>query len=168
MRQNRFDNVKLDFGGTERHDYLGSHVNEVSCVCQAEIKVTNPNLYLANRLGLTNPASVVWELIPFSFVVDWFVNVSDFLNQFSEFHGVALVNPFNSIKTTTFCSGSRNQWYPVPGVTLYSAFQVQSRRVTFKRQLGIPAVTLKIRAPKPLSVTRGITAISLLLQRLKG
>ena len=168
MRQTRFDNVKLDFGPTERHDYLGSHVNVVECVCQAEIKVTNPNLYLANRLGLTNPAAVAWELVPFSFVVDWFVNVSDFVNQWSEFHGVTLVNPFNSTMVTAFCSGSRNVWYPVPGSTLYSAFQVQSRRAHFKRVLGIPAVTLKIRAPKPLSVARGATAISLLLQRLKG
>lgn len=169
-RQKRFDNVR-PIQGIETHLYQGNHVNEVQCVCQAEFKVTNPNLYLANRLGLTNPASVAWELIPFSFVVDWFVNVSDFLNQWSEFHGVTLVNPFNSTKVTTYCSGLRIIWYPYwseSDKTLWSSFQVLSRLVCFERKLGIPAVTLKTRAPKPLSVVRGVTAISLLLQQLKG
>lgn len=31
------------------------------------------------RFGLTDPASIVWELIPFSFVVDWFVPIQSTL-----------------------------------------------------------------------------------------
>lgn len=31
-------------------------------------------------LGLTDPASVAWEVLPFSFVADWFVPVGDFLD----------------------------------------------------------------------------------------
>lgn len=29
--------------------------------------------------GITDPLSVAWELVPFSFVADWFVNVGDYL-----------------------------------------------------------------------------------------
>lgn len=44
-------------------------------------EIENPNLWLANRLGLVNPASVAWEVVPFSFVVDWFIPVGEFLNR---------------------------------------------------------------------------------------
>lgn len=37
-----------------------------------------------DTLGLHLNASVVWEAIPYSFVVDWFFNVGDFIDQFSD------------------------------------------------------------------------------------
>lgn len=39
---------------------------------------------LADMLGLKFGAAVLWELIPFSFVVDWFFNVGDYLSQFEK------------------------------------------------------------------------------------
>lgn len=38
-----------------------------------------------NELGFTDPASIVWELLPLSFVVDWFVNVGQVLQSLHEF-----------------------------------------------------------------------------------
>lgn len=39
------------------------------------------NLASAPRsLGLLNPLQVAWELVPFSFVADWFIPVGDYLN----------------------------------------------------------------------------------------
>jgi hypothetical protein len=37
---------------------------------------------LMDALGLRLSPSVIWEAIPYSFVVDWFINVGDFLSQF--------------------------------------------------------------------------------------
>lgn len=37
------------------------------------------------RLGLTNPALIAWELVPFSFVVDYFANIGDGINALSVF-----------------------------------------------------------------------------------
>jgi hypothetical protein len=34
---------------------------------------------IAQRLGFTNPALLLWEVIPYSFVIDWFMNVGEFL-----------------------------------------------------------------------------------------
>jgi hypothetical protein len=37
--------------------------------------------YLAlNDAGVLNPAAVLWETIPLSFVVDWFANLGDYFN----------------------------------------------------------------------------------------
>lgn len=34
-------------------------------------------------LGFNNPLRTIWELTPFSFVIDWFIPIGDFLEQFS-------------------------------------------------------------------------------------
>lgn len=36
---------------------------------------------LADRFGATGPASFAWERIPFSFVLDWFIDLSGILNK---------------------------------------------------------------------------------------
>lgn len=41
-------------------------------------------------LGLLNPASVVWEKVPFSFVVDWFIPIGPYLDNVSLFSGLDL------------------------------------------------------------------------------
>jgi len=33
------------------------------------------------KVGITNPLLVAWELVPFSFVVDWFVPIGDYLSS---------------------------------------------------------------------------------------
>lgn len=37
--------------------------------------------------GITNPALVVWDAVPFSFVVDWFLPVSGYLERLQAFSG---------------------------------------------------------------------------------
>jgi hypothetical protein len=54
----------------------------------AKVGISNPNLWLLNRLGLINPAVVAWDLIPWSFVVGMFANVTQVLKGFSEFVGL--------------------------------------------------------------------------------
>lgn len=66
------------------------------CTMGCEVTINNPNLYLANNLGLANPAIVVWELIPFSFVVDWFVSVGEFLNSGSAWYGLTVTKPYTT------------------------------------------------------------------------
>nr|WKV33572.1 MAG: RNA-dependent RNA polymerase [Riboviria sp.] len=34
-----------------------------------------------SSLGLTNPLAIQWELVPFSFVVDWFFPIGDYVNR---------------------------------------------------------------------------------------
>lgn len=49
-----------------------------SITCRASILATcKPDF--ASSLGLDNPALIAWELVPLSFVFDWFVNVGDYL-----------------------------------------------------------------------------------------
>jgi hypothetical protein len=47
--------------------------------------------------GLLNPLTVVWELVPFSFVADWFINASDYLNQATVYRGLQMFDGFETV-----------------------------------------------------------------------
>jgi hypothetical protein len=49
----------------------------VKVTLHAKVKI--PNLAALSALGLVNPLSIAWELVPFSFVVDWILPVGTFL-----------------------------------------------------------------------------------------
>lgn len=50
-------------------------------------KDNNPSLGTLQQFGISNPLLLAWELIPYSFVVDWFVPVGDFLQGLDAFLG---------------------------------------------------------------------------------
>jgi len=52
-------------------------------------QISNPNLRSLNELGLLNPAAIAWELMPFSFVIDWFVPIGDLLGGLTASAGVS-------------------------------------------------------------------------------
>ena len=43
--------------------------------------VLKERVSLARSLGLLNPAAVVWEKVPYSFVVDWFIPIGNYLDN---------------------------------------------------------------------------------------
>lgn len=45
-----------------------------------KIKAVVKEVDVVSLLGLTDPASVAWEKLPYSFVVDWFIPVGNFLS----------------------------------------------------------------------------------------
>jgi len=57
-------------------------------------KFTIPNSQLSklNQLGLLNLASVAWETVPFSFVVDKLINIGEVLNNMTAFYGKTFVD----------------------------------------------------------------------------
>jgi len=44
--------------------------------------------FSAQRLGFTNPAALAWELLPYSFVIDYFVGVGNWLQGFDALIGI--------------------------------------------------------------------------------
>lgn len=55
--------------------YLHRGATESSFKTRLAAHLENPDLYYLNQAGLTNPAAIAWELVPWSFAVDWFVPV---------------------------------------------------------------------------------------------
>lgn len=57
--------------------YYGIHSFKQTAVLKVSY---NHDTALAQRFGLLNPAYVAWTLMPYSFVVDWFIPIGDFIN----------------------------------------------------------------------------------------
>lgn len=64
---------------------------------EASVKVvlyyaqSQPLVTTLKELGITNPALLAWELLPFSFVADWFIPIGSFLSTFDAGAGLRFV-----------------------------------------------------------------------------
>lgn len=107
---------------------------------RADIRCSNPNLYFANQMGLINPAAIVWDGIPFSFVVDWFVPVNRFLNSWTNFVGLELTN-YCTTFSHSFVDGSESSylWNGVPRRKMNTGKWM--KRVLEKPSLPLPSVS---------------------------
>lgn len=74
----------------------------VTCKRKCEHGLTvvcsDPALAYASQLGLLNPASVAWELTPFSFVIDWFLPIGDYINRLTQDFGFTFKDYYVSEK----------------------------------------------------------------------
>lgn len=128
-----------------------------------EVTIENPNLYLANALGLANPAIVAWELIPFSFVVDWFVNVGQFLSQGSDFLGLTVTRPWQTCKSSGSGQGIFYSVYNDPGPRTW----LSNWKIAYmQRALSLSGVTLKVYSPRLWGWQRCANAAAVLTQSL--
>lgn len=59
-------------------------------------EISNIHLSAFQQLGLTNPALIAWELVPFSFVFDWFISVGSWLEGLTALQGVTVVKAMKS------------------------------------------------------------------------
>jgi len=72
--------------GTYTKTLTGSYTNRM----KVWIEVSNPNFSALQQLGLTNPLLVAWELVPFSFVFDWFCHVGNYLQGLTALNGLTI------------------------------------------------------------------------------
>jgi hypothetical protein len=126
----------------------------------SEVRITNPNLYQLSQWGLTNPLEVAWELVPFSFVVDWFTNVGSLIGSMSDLHGVTLVNAYHSI----YCSNtSYVQYWRGPNQP-FASWRANGYGYQMDRISGLSKPQgFYIKPFVGFSVSRGATAIALLV-----
>lgn len=72
------------------------HVKQVMKMA-CKVKIENPVLATVQSVGLTNPALVAWELVPFSFVVDWVLPIGNWLTAIAPLVGISPVDVFSTV-----------------------------------------------------------------------
>ena len=129
----------------------------------ATFEVDNSRLVKLNQLGLLNPASVAWELVPYSFVVDWFYPVGALIGSLTDFVGYKVTDGYTTYYMRADSSDIR---WGAQGVIekdeLGSALHV-------RRDVGVPCPGIpRPHLPKSFSPVRALTALSLVVQHLKS
>jgi hypothetical protein len=77
----------ISAGSHAMYDFIGKKYYR----CSLTWEVDDDTYVIASRIGLTNPAEVAWNLVPWSFVADWFVPVGDWLGAVSAAVGLRFV-----------------------------------------------------------------------------
>lgn len=139
---------------------------------QVTFRVTGGFIHNFSKLGLTNPATVAWELMPFSFVVDWFLPIGSAINALDAEVGVDFMSGCHTeiteglFTTETWSSTSslvqdvetKNSYYTVASRKEFNL----SRSVLYDFP-AVPTPSFK----DPTSVTHSLNALALLIQKLK-
>lgn len=105
--------IKASAGSTQEFSKLKVSLVETASIVAAfnlrhsrgaEVVVKNPNVWLAERAGLLNPASVAWDLVPWSFVVNMFLNTGQLVNSLTDFAGLSILNGYTTQKVRGFAT----------------------------------------------------------------
>lgn len=123
---------------------------------------------LPGRFGLTNPLDIVWELVPFSFVADWFLPIGDYISALDApirfTHRGGCVGLKRQVITRYHSPFSNGDWDTVKGGG--TATYV----IVTRTPLGeIPTPSLEDFAVGfPTSVQRALSSVALLRQVMLG
>lgn len=122
--------------------------------------VSNPNYELSRRLGLVDLATAAVELMPFSFVANWFVNLNEWVGQLSDRYDPNVTRPWWSVRiVSSSVRRTEDLWFP----TTPPVFIGTSANSYRRRNVSLPSVTLRVRQKWFTSFTRAANASSLLV-----
>lgn len=156
------------FSGSDKYDsytamgWSGSSMSR----CHIVATVDQPGRRVANQGGLLNPLSIAWEVVPYSFVLDWWMPVGNVLQAYSDTAGLT----FRSGYTAQVSEGE--VFYDISGrretatsVVDYEGGGTLDRYYRFRRtKLGsfpIPGIYQK---QNWFNKSRAITALALFRQ----
>jgi len=146
---------------------------KVSCKIGHTFAVPNEEYHTLTQLGITNPALVAWELTPWSFVVDWFIPIGNWISSWDATNGLVFESGYRTtaLEWTSVGQESGGQsepdpWGNVTKTTKRLSASTKFFRVTREPLGGFPSV----RPPSfknPFSVTHVLNAVALLIQTFK-
>lgn len=74
-------------------EFVGEQIIRSRTTCKITIywKIDDHLKAFLAQTGFTNPVNLAWEIIPFSFLFDWFLPIGPYLETLSSWHGLAFV-----------------------------------------------------------------------------
>lgn len=125
----------------------------------------NPRFQTAvtmRQWGLENPLSIIWEAVPYSFVVDWFLPIGNVIAGYSASAGLDFLTASSTVKVKAQLSGSWRASSISVGTREWSGF-TESMEITRRHSHSSwpwPMIYLK----NPFSTSHATSALALLSQ----
>lgn len=159
-----------DFSGSVHTASSYAKLGKVTAVTAGQLIARISEVNAIGLMGLTDPLSLAWERLPWSFVADWFLPVQSWLSARSLTQNLK----GTYVKTRYLRVIGRGLNYKTPGT--YPNYQsldsgdCYEKIVTVKRTTGINIPSPPLPVFKPLasvpSLRRALNAVSLLVQRV--
>jgi len=143
-------------------------------------KVASAGVSFLAQTGFTNPLNLGWELLPFSFVVDWFVGIGPYLEARSAWDGLTFVDGSQTTFTrqivASSISGQRfaedsHYYFLVSGVYRRTDVKLDRVKLTTFPILSSPTLGSGLTSYNSASgdtyYTRAVNAIALLQQTFR-
>lgn len=121
----------------------------------------NPFMQSATQYGIANPSLVLWEAVPYSFVIDWFFDIGGYLESMGALNGIETVSPFTSYRTNW------SQQVNVPADASVHHGYSHWRGKSGTRVLGIPSYPNPLIPSNGLNLTRFADSVALLRNLFK-
>jgi hypothetical protein len=137
--------------------------------CRIDAIPKNDFLVTLNRAGIFNPLQVAWELVPFSFVYDWFIPIGDYLSVLDAWVGYSKDNFIchSLIRKKEWAIGAGSKSYLAPGSTYSAGFSGKKRTVLLERTVDTGTPLPSFPRPKnPASLAHMANGLSLLATAL--
>lgn len=148
----------------DAYDLNGYCVREHRVTIDARLE--DEHLHMAQQAGLINPLSIAWELVPWSFVADWFVPVGNTLQALTDTRGLTFVGGSRSVTgLLQFAVTHRKPSYWVGDrATLHGASFGNDREALS----AFPVPKLYYQTKSPFSTSHILSALALIRQLYHG
>lgn len=93
------ENLEVLLADTEGLHAVGNVKSDYKALCVLQFDMTDTALSALRQTGISNPALLAWELLPYSFVLDWFVPVGQYLENLNASAGLKFLRGSTSLMT---------------------------------------------------------------------
>lgn len=159
----------------------GIIIGSVECETDIQVKVSFVHTYDIDNLvshelsmlGLINPAEVAWEMMKWSFVIDWLIPIGKFLHQLSADAGLTYRNGVQTTTVITTKTLKRNYNGSDPhsstGYSSWNTGTLIAKKITTSKERIVHSMAPSVRFPSfknPFSNIHALEALALLRQRI--
>lgn len=106
------------------------------------------NPHITDLFGVRQPIEAIWEIVPFSFVIDWFFNVGQTIASWTPNYGLRTLASWYVVEDVKYQSATLHS----PGTTLPAGtpnYQAVQNRYELSDVAVSKQVTTKVRIPNP-------------------
>lgn len=138
---------------------------KVSCKVGIVYERSSPAVAQVKSLGITNPALIAWELTPYSFVIDWFLPIGNYLSSLDATLGLTFKSGFQTTFSRVMQDATRSASYVYSGKYNSRIMRETIETIRIQRSVlgSFPAATLPS-FKNPISSSHVASAMALLLQ----